>query len=59
MVLEEAMDMEEAEVEDTTVEATMDTVEVAEVTHLWAAVREVAVAATIPPSGPITIAAWV
>jgi hypothetical protein len=63
MVVEEEMDMEEAEVVDITVEVTMDTEEVpmvgVEVTHPWAEGPEAAVAATIPPSGLTIIAVWV
>ena len=63
MVAEEEMDMEEAEVVDIMVEVTMDTEEVpmvgVEVTHPWAEVPEAVVAATIPHSGPTTIAVWV
>ena len=63
MVAEEEMDMEEAEVVDIMVEVTMDTEEVpmagGEGTHPWAEGPEAAVAATIPPSGPTTIAVWV
>jgi len=63
MVVEEEMDMEEAEVVDITVEVTMDTEEDpmagVEVTHPWAEGPEAVVAATIPHSGPTTIAVWV
>ena len=60
MVVEEEMDMAEAEVVDITVEVTMDMEEVpmagVEVIHPWAVGPEAAVAATILRSGPTTIA---
>ena len=60
MVVEEEMDMAEAEVVDITVEVTMDMEEVpmagVEVIHPWAEGPEAAAVATILLSGPTTIA---